>query len=347
MGAQVTLFQAVEAYVDLRRTQCAHATVINESSALWRFARSVGNIQVRHLGQHHAEAWFTGRSGLPRTLTKPASFNYNRRRLSLFFKYCAAKGWLRSDPLTNIRAQPIPRTERLRLAPDQLLALLDTPASPRDRAFLAVAINTAARAGEITGLLVGDVDLAGGNLLLRITKTDEEDLMPITADLDAELRSWLTIYATGLGSPLTPAARLFPAYSGPRWAYSTGAEGEKVKRTIAGTWRPTEPLQGPAGIVHSALRALGYPTKGEGVHTIRRSVARYYFDSRAADGYDSALRATSSLLHHRNSATTETYLGLSQEKRRRDETMRGRPFLSAAVDSGKVRPILGSVPASA
>src|SRR5690606_30101648 len=83
-------------------------------------------------------------------------------------------------------------------------------------------------------------------------------------------------------------------------------------------------------VVQGALGALGYPTRGEGCHTVRRSVARAFFDSMATDtGYDAALRTVSAMLHHKSSATTEIYLGLTSERVRRDSLLRGRPFLSA------------------
>lgn len=54
----------------------------------------------------------------------------------------------------------------------------------------------------------------------------------------------------------------------------------------------------------------------------------------ARRGYDAALRATSALLHHKDASTTENYLGLTREKKHRDDTLRGQPFLSALVEQG-------------
>jgi hypothetical protein len=56
-------------------------------------------------------------------------------------------------------------------------------------------------------------------------------------------------------------------------------------------------------------------------------------------GYDAALRTVSALLHHSNMATTERYLGLSSEKKRRDQTLKGRPFLTAMVSNENVVPL--------
>jgi len=75
-------------------------------------------------------------------------------------------------------------------------------------------------------------------------------------------------------------------------------------------------------VVQQALAALGLPTKHQGTHTIRRAAARHFFDSMSSDvGYDAALRTVSAMLHHKSSATTEQYLGLSSERKRRDDRL--------------------------
>jgi integrase len=83
-------------------------------------------------------------------------------------------------------------------------------------------------------------------------------------------------------------------------------------------------------IAQSALFQVGLPTRHEGIHTIRRAVARHYYDSLAADpkrGHDGAIRVVMTLLHHTNVSTTEHYLGVTSERKARDESLRGRSFL--------------------
>lgn len=66
-------------------------------------------------------------------------------------------------------------------------------------------------------------------------------------------------------------------------------------------------------------------------------MARAVFDQLVkTTGYDGALRTTSAVLNHKNATTTEMYLGLSSERKRRDDLMRGKPFLSAMVDTSNV-----------
>jgi len=208
----------------------------------------VGNIQLRNLDERHVHEWFFGPKGLSATVTQPASFNYYRSRLQTFLRFCTVRGWLRNDPLIDLRRRPVPREVRLTLDAAEMLKLLDLAANPRDRCFIAVAINTGARASEIVGLRVGDVDLGKENLLLRISKTTEEDLMPITADLDPELRSWLITYAGDLGISLTRTMPLFPASTGPRWRYEAGPDGRKVRVTDSPSWAPERVLSNPANV---------------------------------------------------------------------------------------------------
>lgn len=85
----------------------------------------------------------------------------------------------------------------------------------------------------------------------------------------------------------------------------------------------------PERVVQDALRMAGVRVEpGEGVHTLRRSVARGFFDAAAEAGYDGALRTTAALLHHQSTQTTELYLGIAADRLRRDATLRGQPFLT-------------------
>lgn len=258
-------------------------------------------------------------------------------RLKAFFDYCTKRGWLRHDPLQNVQRMKAPRKRRMQPEARVLMSLLDHAANARDRCYLAVAINTGLRASEITRLRVGDVDLDGGSLKVWISKTKEEDDQPITLMLDRELRRWLTTYAVEVGRPLHVEDYLFPARLGSRYAWRYAEDGvTKEKIRTKPSWMTKTQVQKTERIVQEALAAVGLPTKYEGTHTLRRAIARHFFDSQSALGYDGALRATSALLHHGSASTTERYLGLSSERKRRDEALRGKPFLEAGIDDNNV-----------
>lgn len=335
--ARITLFEAVERYLDQRRTNYAKTTYENDMSVLNRFAKATGNIQMRNLTHEHVDKWFLS---IQTTVKEASSLNNYRKRLNLFFLYSARAGWTRGgDPLINVKVRRIMRRKRLQLPPDVLVSLLDLAETARDRAFLATAMNTALRASELVALRVGDVDLRNGRLAVTITKTAEEDEMPMTLELQNELRRWLAIYSNDIGQPLQSAMALFPARTGPRFTYREH-EGRAVRSTRPASWVPTRPMGGPSLVIQEVLRKAGYPTKGEGVHTIRRSVARAYFDQETALGYDGALRSTQALLHHADGSTTEGYLGLSHETKRRDQILLGKSFLTALAGTSDADVVL-------
>jgi integrase len=180
---------------------------------------------------------------------------------------------------------------------------------------------------------VADVNYEALELHVVITKSGIEDRMPISSDLAPELRAWMTAYARALPYPLQGDHYLFPAQN-PSRLMSTRENPLNRER---GDLRPENRMTKPAVVVQRALRALGLDiAPGEGFHTLRRSAARAFFDSMAAKGHDEALRMTSAYLHHSSTQTTEVYLGLQHERLRRDEALRGQPFLSAMVTEENV-----------
>lgn len=349
MPQHPTLSDALNQYLSAYRARRAPATLKGDRFVLSRFVAAMGDIQVRHLRPERVTDWFYGPGGLldehqtrdrrRREPVQATTHNFYRARLKSFFTFCQQRGYLRADLLIEVPHMRTVRRERQQPGPLLLLAMLDHAASNRDRAYLAVLMNTGLRANEVLRLRVGDVDLREGNLRVYISKSKQEDLLPVTSDLDGELRVWLTEYAADIGRPLATDDFLFPAASGPRYAWVPDDIGVKKQVIVPSTWVPERALKKAERIVQTAMFALGLPTKGEGSHTIRRAIARHFFDALVSDpklGYDGALRTVSALLHHTNISTTETYLGLSTEKSRRDKTLRGQPFLTAMISADNV-----------
>ncbi len=345
------LAEAIDDYLRYRRARFAETTVQQERYVLRRFQAEIGDIQVRHLRAERVTDWFYGEGGLmqphitrhrrSRDPVLPSTHNYYRNRLASFFRFCAQRGWLRDDVLREVTPMTSVRRERQQPSPAILLAMLDAAANPRDRAYLATAMNTGLRSNELVRLRIGHVLLDAGSLLVLISKTSEEDKLPISADLDEELRSWLLVYQGDLARPLQSEDHLFPARRGSRYQWHKAPNGTAVRSRTAPSWVPDRPMTHTERIVQEVLGAVGLETKGEGTHTIRRAVARAWFNDLASEsGYDPALRTVSALLHHKSGTTTEHYLGLSTERQRRDEALRGKPFLSRMVqDEARVIPL--------
>lgn len=344
------LNDALQEYLRYRAVRLAETTAKNEAFVLRRFVSWYGNVQIRHMKSDRTAEWFYGRNGLMlphrtrdgvhRPAITASTHNYYRTRLASLFRFCTKRCWLRVDLLSEVPPMPVQRRVRLQPGPEALLAMLDLAQNPRDRALIATITNTGFRSREVTNLRVGSVDLDAGWLTVTIFKTHEEDLFPITAELDRELRTWLHIYARDLGRPLGADDYLFPSRIGPRYVWTIGPDGIKVCQQTPPSWQPGKAVTRTERIVQDALAALGYEVKGEGVHTVRRGVARILFDAQANDtGYDAALRTVSATLHHKSTATTELYLGLSSERQRRDDRLRGKPFLSTLVASASILPL--------
>uniref|UniRef100_A0AAU3I6F0 Site-specific integrase n=1 Tax=Streptomyces sp. NBC_01393 TaxID=2903851 RepID=A0AAU3I6F0_9ACTN len=346
------LRSAIAEYLAHRRTAKADNTMRADASLLPRLADRLGDVDLDTLTPKQVADFFYGDGGLMdihvtrikgqqlREAVGPGTHNHYRRRLIVFFTYAHSQGLApRNDYLSLVDPLSELKRQRMQPAPGILLQLLDQAECAMHRAYLAAAVNTACRASELRGLKVGDVDFARGEVFVTVIKTKEEDEMPLTADLDRELRIWFEEYAALLGRPLRPDDHLFPARSGNQIRTHRFDErlGRRVYERTPYVWHPDRPVERTEKIVKAALEKLGLPTRYEGTHTVRRAVARAYFDQLAGDaGYDAALRTVSALLHHASMSTTERYLGLSTEKRRRDETLKGRPFLTAMVSQSNV-----------
>ncbi|BDO43139.1 tyrosine-type recombinase/integrase [Cellulomonas sp. NTE-D12] len=339
MAEPKRLHEAVEEYVTYRRPRVAATTATNEAFVLRRFAAWYGNVQLRNMRPDRVGEWFFGTAGVladhvtrdarHRRPITPATANYYRTRLNSFFVWATKRGYLRQDLLADVQPLPVTRRVRLQISAETLLGLPGLARDERDAAFIALITNSGFRASTATSIRVGDVDLVGGTIRVRVSKSHLEDLFPVSADLAPALAEWLRKYTLQLGRPLTPADYLFPARRPAVYRWVTLADGSKDRQRTQAGWRPDRPLHRPEVVVQDALRAAGVEVgAGEGVHTIRRSVARAFFDQAAEAGYDGALRVTSALLHHRSSQTTEVYLGLAADRMKRDTALRGQPFLS-------------------
>lgn len=302
------------------------------------------SLEPRHLVGMHAQP-AQGRHG---ARTKPVGTTTQdayRSKLLSFLTYCDMRGLLTRSPRLLIQAVPRPhgkrKTIRQRLTPRELLAVLDSYRHPRDRMVVALAIFTGYRSSEIQLLRVGSVDLNRGNIRVVVPKTEEVDDFPISAELDVELRRYLTWYAAeaeteGWGS-LDDAWYLVPS----KWAPQSRpvmVDGHRTFEEVhTGPLRPAEAIKSNqlVQIAKRGLRAIGVDGTGEGMHTFRRSAGRAFFELHRGQGADHALLVTSRFLHHSLVSTTQHYLGFDHETEIRDAALRGKPFLSALIASNE------------
>lgn len=346
------LSEAIDEYLAIQQARTGtdghrgNNTAAADNNVLRMFLRMSGDRVLTNLTARHVEDWFYGPGGIrdhhkvetkragKKRISPPvseATHNHYRSRLKMFFKWCVQRDYMRADVMSHTSALKVPRMSRQRPSAVTLLALLEATTNGRDRCYLAVAMNTAMRSSDIRALRVKDIDLEDGWIYSTIRKTGDADDKPISADMDRELRTWLTAYAQDLGRPLRDEDYLFPRRRGGLINhYETAEDGTRFPVRSPYVWVPEVYVKDTHLIIQKAMKSLGMPTYKEGTHTVRRAVARAYFDWVAAEkGDQAALRETAAFLNHSSTATTEIYLGMTPEKERRDRRLKGNPFLSA------------------
>lgn len=345
--------EAVTEYLAVATRKRAAVTVDKYRASLAVFVRMVGDRDIKRLTTTHVETFFYGdggimddhivyRGGVKRTAppVSPETHNAYRKILGTFFKWCRNRALMKEDVMAEVDNLVVPKKHRQRPEPEKLLQLVEIADNPRDRALLALAVNTGLRASEITRIRVGDVHLDQGHVAVTIKKTGVVDEQPISLELDQELRRWLVTYATTLGRTLAADEYLLPKrHGGLITRYDTASDGARVPVRDGYQYDPKTMIRQPAKIVQKYLAALGMDTWQEGLHTVRRAVARAYFDAASEAGYDGALRETAAMLHHASTKTTERYLGIEAEILKHDERIKGKSFLGALVDRSNVVPL--------
>jgi integrase len=313
--------------------------------ALKRFHRAVAtprepNPYVHLLSDEDLDRYFYGENGVRRGV-QAVTFNRYRSVLKVFYDYCLLMRWTDTSPMDGIqRARSDAPKSRLMLNAGELLSLLDhcNPTLPVERIACSLGMNTGLRGNDIRHLTLFDASLASGVIQTEIRKTRKLDVKPITMELHWELAKWLNTYAElmGIARDELPSEWLLV----PSFQYRPTKDGKRHLKLC-----PTRIHQAPWSMVQRPLARMGYPSKGEGFHTLRRSSARALFESlrTTGEGRDHALMIVKAFLNHANTAQTEHYLGLNNERDYRDALMKDKPFLSALAEQEQLRVASGGV----
>lgn len=337
---RVRLSHALELFLVHCAAQHARRTVRAYRDTNRSFLAFTGDLYADELRATHIEAWFAHLRG-PHVDSKgrlrdpigAGGFNAYLARLRPFITWMYLNDLVDRDYGKALRRMRRPFKVKLQLDREQIRALLEGARTPRDRALLALGFFTAMRKSELRTILVGDLDLDRGTVFFHVWKSDVEDVLPLSPELRAELDRWLVEYErrlrADLGRGLLPSDHLIPAYQPRRYAPGfTVVDGKPQRNFTFGAFNPARPAAKPSEVVTDGLRRLGLPTRGQGLHTLRRSAARLIFDALLETRrYDGALRVVQALLHHRSMQTTEEYIGLCTEAITRDEFLRSAVLL--------------------
>lgn len=318
------------------------ATLKNDAISVRILMRAVGDIDPRNITPQHIDR-------LSRALSEGmavATYNTRLSAVKAFMLWCRRRGHVPRDfdPVAELMYRKNVRPDRHRLPVTQFFQLLDAANNPHDRILAAIGLWLFLRVSETRHLRIKDVDLENGEIHVYVQKTQEYDIMPISSTLDRELRQWLTFYTENTADircehegcgPLCGEWYLVPGKDqiceDPPRDEDTGlftSFGSARTRLV-----PDRPLgQNAARQVQRMLASIGFHTKQEGTHTLRRSGARAYFDSLVDSGFDGALKRVSSMLHHSSVLMTERYLGIREDRHSRNKDIKSSVMFPSIED---------------
>ena len=305
----ISIDQAEREYLQWRMSQgFARATVRNDKSAIKIMRDTLGDSYAIDVIDDRSVTRVLDRASNTRSA---ASVNMIHSSLSAFFKWCRMRRYMGvdNDPLLGMRYKRVPKKERRRLAIHEFPAFLDAAANPRDRAACSLGLYLFLRSSEVVSLRIRDLDLQAGTIGVTVHKTADYDVMPISRELDRELRTWLSHYQNECG-PLNKDWFLVPA------------------KTLVGfgTYKlnPTAKISRPEEVVKKTVGAYGWEdTHWQGFHLLRASGARAWFDELDGQTIDGALKTVQAHLHHSSVTMTERYLGLTADRVKRDRLLKG------------------------
>lgn len=343
MAKSILLSDAIDEFLKASALSNTAGTVAGQKSVLKKLLATAGNIWTKNLGPQHGEKMLA----LLAVTQRPTTMHTEMARLRGFSRWLQDHLYLQTN-IEPFRARPpkIIETEKLKIPSSQFPALLNAASHPVERLVLALGVYLFLRQGEIKYLRVGDVDLEAGRIKVTVIKTKTPiDWMPISAELDSELRRWMTYYARNIDGPLEPSYYLAAGRTSPRFINTKGVAGAVGWETRL---QPTKPCHKPEKYVQKAMREIGFATispdgraMSEGVHTLRRSGALALYVRLLEMGYDGAARTVQAMLHHTSLAMTERYLGINLDKKRRDTLILGQPMYRSAPEAQVLRLVAG------
>lgn len=342
MAKPILLSDALDEYASSRRSQgLSKSTIKGDLQVIRQMMALTGNLHTRSLTARHLDAWFEWSMAEHEDATRDLYLS----KLRHFFTWCQTRGYADLN-IAGDRRVKIRHTEdtRVFVPMEDFPRLLDATRHPRDRMLVACGLYLFLRVGETAALRLPAIDLEAGTIGVRMFKTNDSDVMPICAELDDELRRWLTVYEQRNGPLKDDLGKWNPDYyliprklnynhdrsPSPSGRFVPNDDSSKLA-VLPGKQcgRPSEPIQ-------RALEACDYPIKREGGHTLRRSGALALYEILRQDSSENgALREVQSLLHHKHQEMTEHYLGVKPERERRNAKLKGQPLFPRKARGGE------------
>lgn len=338
----IRLSEAIDEYCDYCRARALRSSTIKgRRQTLGKLLSVTGDMYLTGIGPQHIDRLFNACDW------QISTRNVRRAVFASFFEWARNRRYMvrDTDPLLGWRALHVPEKNRLRVPLTEWERLFNACTHPVKDMLISLGLYTFLRGSEMAEIQMKHVDLDGKMLTVHRVKTGDYDELPIPTELEAHLRKYVTWYTFRVleqGMAVSPEHYLIPVFR-------RGSCENVNRRYVKGTAliNPEKPQTRPYLFVQEVLRDAGYADEmiREGVHTLRRSGARAYFDSLVDRGYDGALRRVQSMLGHAAASTTEGYLGLKLDRELRNRELSGQPMFpelqQAASETTNLRVIAG------
>jgi integrase/recombinase XerD len=295
------LFEAIEAYVALRRT-FYHSGFRTDEAVLTSLGRAVGDVPVAEITPRDCEEFC--RSKYPGVAIP------NRRQQALhgFFTYLVARGHLSASPLrrpwrgvrSTFRPYVYSREEihKLLAGTATLFKRRGQMTPGAHRTILLTLYGAGLRAGEALRLRIADVDLRQRILTIWNSKFHKSRLVPVGRTLAAALEAHLKERST------------IPMPEGDRSTFFATRHGKAIK--LQWLEKAFSNLRREAGIVgFGERRHIKFPR----LHDLRHAFAVHRLVSWYRQGLDVQTRLAwlSTYLGHASVEGTQTYLSMTHE----------------------------------
>lgn len=277
------------------------STVKGRLETLQALVRAVGDVDTARLTSSHVDQFFAKNSHW-----SPGTYNNRLSHLNLFFKWCRFRGFMppNAAPTFGLESLVYDSPDRLRIPHAKWPSLFAACEDEIETICLATGLFMFLRGSEQQAIRLKHVDLRKNRIHVWRKKSKKWQWLPIAAELMPYVIDHLCWCAQN--GFTDPEHFFIMSYHSPLNQKGTGKFIKGSKRP-----NPERPICRPYDTVKRILSRAGYETYWQGVHTLRRSGARAYFDSLLSRGYDGALLRVQTMLGHSKADVTERYLGVS------------------------------------
>ncbi len=327
MPSSVRLNEAISEYTESRKAIGIRAWR-SEEHTLLSFMKVTGNLLTKSIDARHVDRWM-----IEHPNWEPSSRAKQVARLSTFQTWCWTRRYMArgEDILASYRRLKVPEKERPRIPLEEFGSFLERAVNPRDRIVVALGLFTVVRVSEMIQIqwrhILDLEDEEERRISIYRRKTQKWDKLPIGPDLYDEI----VRYRLALCKALSVAAPQ------PDWwvvcalqrPQTRNERGVYIKAEGPDRFLPHVQLGNPRPRIQRIMRQIGLGEKGNGMHVLRRSGARAYFEDLRRDdvGKDEALTIIQSMLGHASVKQTQHYIGFESSRELRDRTIRRRRML--------------------